>query len=325
MMKKSFKAKTVLLALSLFAASPVWPVAANENNKVQIVTEKVPQEARAIARYAMESDLSFYNKNMTEEEKKLGGQRLTLGDAFSLYERKKDGSFISNDFFFFPVYENDEVLFVIEVMHDEKGWGTNTSQPPSWIRDLENKSGNYRIYVEHTEQGTVPFTALEIDPEKLTEDESLSLLYPAKNHHNACLYRLYNSNNGEHFYTREATEMQRLVDLGWQAEGMGWVAALSGQAVYRLYNPNSGEHHFTTDENERKVLIEAGWKDEGTGFYSDSGQQTAVYRLFNPNSRDAGSHMYTTSKNEADQLVKMGWKDEGIGWYAELEGVSGLQ
>ena len=56
--------------------------------------------------------------------------------------------------------------------------------------------------------------------------------------------------------------------------------------------------------------------------YSDLEKSVPVYRLFNPNARDAGSHMCTTSRQEADQLTSIGWRDEGIGWYADLEGWS---
>ncbi|MDO4537198.1 MAG: hypothetical protein Q4B54_03470, partial [Coriobacteriales bacterium] len=56
------------------------------------------------------------------------------------------------------------------------------------------------------------------------------------------MWRLYNPNSGEHFYTGGEAEMRNLASLGWYLEGVGWVAPLEGDPVYRLYNPNSGDH-----------------------------------------------------------------------------------
>ena len=34
------------------------------------------------------------------------------------------------------------------------------------------------------------------------------------------MYRLYNPNSGEHFYTADASERDHLVDVGWNYEGI---------------------------------------------------------------------------------------------------------
>ncbi len=36
------------------------------------------------------------------------------------------------------------------------------------------------------------------------------------------VYRLYNSNSGEHFYTAKYAEKAHLISLGWQDEGYAW-------------------------------------------------------------------------------------------------------
>ena len=129
------------------------------------------------------------------------------------------------------------------------------------------------------------------------------------------MYRLYNPNSGEHFYTASTKEHDGLVELGWQDEGEGWVAPIMSTApVYRLYNPNAGEHHYTTSEKERDGLVEKGWNDEGIGWYSDTNQGTVLYREYNPNAY-ACNHNYTTSKKEHDWLIEQGWQDEGTAWY----------
>ncbi|MBQ9607953.1 MAG: hypothetical protein IJV15_00750 [Lachnospiraceae bacterium] len=130
------------------------------------------------------------------------------------------------------------------------------------------------------------------------------------------MYRLYNPNSGEHFYTANETEKDNLSNLGWKYEGVAWNAPDSSDTpVYRLYNPNAGDHHYTTSKSEKDTLVSLGWKDEGIGWYSSDKNGQALYRLYNPNAKAAGSHHYTTSADERDNLVSLGWRDEGIAWY----------
>ncbi len=131
------------------------------------------------------------------------------------------------------------------------------------------------------------------------------------------MYRLYNSNSGEHFYTASLKERNQLIGYGWRDEGTGWIAPKeTDYPVYRLYNPNSGDHHYTLSEKERDQLDAIGWNYEGIGWYSaDSETGMPVYRQFNPNAK-TGTHNYSVSKDENDSLVKRGWKAEGIGWYS---------
>ncbi len=134
------------------------------------------------------------------------------------------------------------------------------------------------------------------------------------------MYRLYNPNSGEHFYTGSETEKAGLVEKGWNDEGIGWIApAASNTPVYRLYNPNSGDHHYTLQASERDLLIGVGWNYESIGWYSDDEKTVPVYREFNPNVA-VGTHNYTTDKGEHDWLVSIGWENENIGWYAIGDG-----
>ncbi len=129
------------------------------------------------------------------------------------------------------------------------------------------------------------------------------------------MFRLYNPNSGEHFYTASVVERDHLISVGWNDEGTGWTAPEnSSSPVYRLYNANAGDHHYTTSVVERDHLISVGWNDEGIGWYSDDAQAVPLYRQYNPNAI-AGSHNYTTSTVERDHLISVGWNDEGIGWY----------
>ena len=129
------------------------------------------------------------------------------------------------------------------------------------------------------------------------------------------MYRLYNPNSGEHFYTASEAERDATVAAGWNYEGIGWTAPASSKSpVHRLYNPNAGDHHYTLSTQERDWLVGLGWHYEGVGWYSDDDKGMPVYRQYNPNAV-AGSHNFTCSKAENDHLVSLGWSAEGIGWY----------
>ena len=129
------------------------------------------------------------------------------------------------------------------------------------------------------------------------------------------MFRLYNPNSGEHFYTSAQGEHDNLVSVGWNDEGTGWITPeTSNTPVYRLYNANGGEHHYTMDASERDMLIEAGWNGEGVGWYSDDAQGQALFREYNPNAF-SNNHNYTTDASEHGYLVSIGWNDEGYAWY----------
>lgn len=136
---------------------------------------------------------------------------------------------------------------------------------------------------------------------------------------NVPVYRLYNSNSGEHFLTTNSAERENLVQCGWNDEGIGFYENNTGNAVYRLYNPNAGEHHYTLSSTERENLIEAGWRDEGISFYSAASTDLPVYRAYNPN-QFANNHNFTVNISEQNYLVGLGWQDESIAWYAAGKG-----
>ena len=138
--------------------------------------------------------------------------------------------------------------------------------------------------------------------------------------HSEKMYRLYNPNSGEHFYTANVSERDNLVRVGWVYEGVGWTAPKSSKTpVYRLYSGT--DHHYTMDASERDMLKRAGWRYEGIGWYSDDAKGVPLYRQFNPNvnpsapTNNSGSHNYTKDLAEHNRLVAIGWKGEGVGWY----------
>lgn len=137
---------------------------------------------------------------------------------------------------------------------------------------------------------------------------------PSTNAGSGNMYRLYNPNSGEHFYTAKEAERDNVIASGWRYEGIGWTAPETGDPVFRLYNRNGGEHHYTMNYAEVMMLADAGWDYEGIGWYSDPAKTVPIYREYNPNAFSC-NHNYTREKAENDYLVKLGWHYEGIGWY----------
>ena len=146
------------------------------------------------------------------------------------------------------------------------------------------------------------------------------------------IFRLYNKNNGEHFYTANKNEKAYLESIGWRYEGIAWLAPtiveseswkreaesnknLQLDPVYRLYNRGTGDHHYTKNKHEKDYLLQNGWEDEGIGWYSEREDiGVPLYRQYNPNAV-VGTHNYTTNLKENNYLVGLGWREEGIAWY----------
>lgn len=132
------------------------------------------------------------------------------------------------------------------------------------------------------------------------------------------MFRMYNSNTGEHFYTDSLSERNGLFAAGWNYEGIAWTAPeTSSTPVYRLYDPKTGDHHYTTSASEKNDLANKyGWIYEKIGWYSDDAGGVPLYRLYNPR-LSVGAHHYTMDINEKNSLLASGWIDEGVGWYGK--------
>ena len=138
------------------------------------------------------------------------------------------------------------------------------------------------------------------------------------------VYRMYDPNRGEHFYTKNTSEMQQLINLGWRHEANADFTVVDAtdedaKAVYRVYNNNNGGIHFYTDDaSEVRVLINAGWSYEGISHYVYKNKRNSTkgveqYRFYNPNSKN-GEHNWTADTTECNMLRKAGWIDEGVRW-----------
>lgn len=134
------------------------------------------------------------------------------------------------------------------------------------------------------------------------------------------VFRLYNPNTSEHFYTRDENERNALIRGGWIDEKVSWYSLKAddplAEPVYRLYNPNAQDHHYTREENEKNVLVQLGWILEGIGWYAQKGTSgKPIYRAYNPNAKAAGAHHFSRSDNEYNALEKQGWIQEGLSFY----------
>ena len=132
------------------------------------------------------------------------------------------------------------------------------------------------------------------------------------------MYRMYDPNCGEHFYTGSTEERDILVEAGWNYEGVGFNFPVVGKPVYRLYEPSTGEHLYTMSETEKDTLLAAGWNYEGVAFNSAGEDEVPQYRLHNPNV-SRGAYHFTGSTEERDYLISLGWEYQGIGWYSCLK------
>lgn len=120
------------------------------------------------------------------------------------------------------------------------------------------------------------------------------------------VHRLYNPSNGWHHFTTSVDEVNAILEVGWNYEGVAWVAPKTGAPVWRLYNKWSGAHMWTANSDEHDALMANGCIYEGVAWKSNG--DVPVWRLYNPAS---GDHHFTVSADERAMLVRLGWLDEG--------------
>lgn len=166
---------------------------------------------------------------------------------------------------------------------------TKKSCPAYWVNDARWKAEFWNLL-----DGYTPIKYTPITPEE------------------RAVYRVYNRHSGEHLFSADANEVNNLLSLGWDFEGIAWKFPEGATTpVYRLYNPYAGDHFFTTNDIERTILAAHGWKDEGIAF--PAGGPGSVFRMYDGEVR----HFFTTAKVECESLKSAGWKDEGTAWSCE--------
>jgi hypothetical protein len=75
----------------------------------------------------------------------------------------------------------------------------------------------------------------------------------------SAIFRMYNPNNGRHYYTANGGERDSLKGVGWvyeKDEGFVYAALEPGTTeVFRLYNNNSGVHLYTASAAEKDAIL----------------------------------------------------------------------
>lgn len=211
-------------------------------------------------------------------------------------------------------------------LYDANGDYAKTSKyftDESWAQYVKD----YQAYVAHkTELGASDGQLSNAEAaELMTELQAAQAKLVQKA--SAKVYRMYNPyNHGDHLYTTDKDEYEKLMKLGWKGEGVKFnvtsentsTKAGFGQAVYRVYNPFNGEHLLTTDASEVDDLVAAGWQADNDGapaFYAPQGGNVQVTRLFNPY-ETVGTHLYTTNQDEIDSNVALGWVKDAVAFAA---------
>ena len=130
------------------------------------------------------------------------------------------------------------------------------------------------------------------------------------------LFRYWNPNNTDHFYTTNFAELGS-GRYGWALEGTQCFVASQSQPglapLYRYWNPGIGDHFYTTNFSELGNG-RYGWSLEGVQCYvytAPAANRAPLFRYWNA---AIGDHFYTTAWTELGG-GRYGWQYEGIQCY----------
>lgn len=291
MKKYMFGLLASLVVIGLFSVSPV--VFAEDNSSTDIITES-------------QSLPSFTSQGGSEFEPGTFKTELVVGESGQI--RRPQDSPLKDFVYSFDAHVTDSSI----LSFDEEGhWVAHKAGKTQVV--FQFPSGESAQAQKFNQELAHTPVNLLVDDVAVVFDVTVIEANPISSF---TMYRLYNPNNKEHFYTNSVNERDTLVRIGWGIyEGPAWQAPATGKMVYRLYNPILKDHHYTTDENEVATLVAKNhWKNEGLAWYS--GGERPIYRLFHPH-LTSGSHHYTLDENEVKVLQSRGWIYEGIAWYAQ--------
>ncbi|MCB2188334.1 MAG: hypothetical protein KQJ78_18090 [Deltaproteobacteria bacterium] len=129
------------------------------------------------------------------------------------------------------------------------------------------------------------------------------------------MYRAYNADTLDHFFTTRAREFANAVATGYEDESTGVERRLfqvtdqalhGAHLLHRLYNPYAGLHYYTFSDAERDNLMALGWlfeRDEGYIFTSldvAPPQAIEIYHLYNT---AVGVHLFTANAAEVAAVL----------------------
>ncbi|MBI1859787.1 MAG: hypothetical protein HYR96_02580, partial [Deltaproteobacteria bacterium] len=145
--------------------------------------------------------------------------------------------------------------------------GTNSGTPAGWVRLYRayNKTQDYHFFTKGFGEFTNAVNhgyrdettgrndgfCVQSSPVAATSASGSVAAVP--------LHRLYNPNNGRHYYTIGDGEKSFLVGKGWKYEhdeGYIYPSQVNGTTeVFRLYNRNSGAHLYTVDPGVKNSIL----------------------------------------------------------------------
>jgi hypothetical protein len=139
------------------------------------------------------------------------------------------------------------------------------------------------------------------------------------------VYRFFDTNTGDHFYTTSAAEKQQILQTlpSYHYEGVAWATPDKGpgtEDVFRFYDTATRDHFFTDSAAERDQILKTlpSYHYEGVAFqaYADpsaagSGADT-LERFYNTTTH---VHHYAASAQEGYAInhgsAGAGWVDDG--------------
>lgn len=159
-----------------------------------------------------------------------------------------------------PVPTSDEDFSSSTTAEDDNAYDSSTfSGGGSSTIPIDNSSSNNNSSSTFN-PSTIPST-INV-PSSNTPTSTSTIAVPAEAR--VSIYRVYNSQNGDHLFTRnqgEATILDQTPE--WTLEGIAFVLLANPgnnrQPVYRCYNPVAGEHYVSHDANcEAQGMIPEG-------------------------------------------------------------------
>ncbi len=126
------------------------------------------------------------------------------------------------------------------------------------------------------------------------------------------LYRLYNAQSNDHFYTSNYSESLAAANSGYRSEGvMGELETTqtsNNKSLFRLYSAQLNNHFYTASTEEVSAATGHGFRLEGViGYMPSEATELQVYRLYNSSN---GDHFYTTNYSEGDRATSSGYTIE---------------